>query len=70
MRRRPAALISALLLAATAGCGGPRLIQDYTVRNDQVVFAVQEGTSYSFGDCKRAADGTLSGCDLRPVEFE
>jgi hypothetical protein len=40
------------------------------VRTNEVVFVVQEGSSYSLGDCKRAADGTLSDCKLHEVEFE
>jgi hypothetical protein len=45
-------------------------MQDYTVRSSEVVFVVQEGSSYTLGDCKRAADGTLSDCKLHEVEFQ
>jgi len=45
-------------------------LQDYAVRTNEVVFVVQEGSSYSLGDCKRAADGNLSDCKLHEVEFE
>ncbi len=53
----------------SGGCA-PRLLQDYAVRTDEVVFVVQEGSSYSLGDCKRAPDGNLSDCKLHEVEFE
>jgi len=58
-----------LSLGGLAGCA-PRLIQDYAVRDAELVFVVQEGTSYTLGDCQRAADGTLTNCQLREVEFE
>jgi hypothetical protein len=57
-----------LLLVATSGCG-PRLLQSYAVREGEVVFVVQEGTSYRLGDCKRAPDGQLSGCRTYDVVF-
>ena len=71
MRKRRAAMAALTFLAVgSSGCGGPRLIQAYTVRPGQMVFAVQEGTKYSLGECKRAPDGNLSGCELHQVEFE
>jgi hypothetical protein len=57
------------LSVLSGGCA-PRLLQDYAVRTNEVVFVVQEGSSYSLGDCKRAADGNLSDCKLHEVEFE
>jgi len=46
------------------------LLQDYAVRTNDVVFVVQEGSAYTLGDCKRAADGNLSDCKLHDVEFQ
>jgi hypothetical protein len=57
------------LSVLSGGCA-PRLLQDYAVRTNDVVFVVQEGSSYTLGDCKRAADGTLTDCKLHEVEFE
>jgi hypothetical protein len=46
------------------------VVQDYAVRNGELVFAVQDGTSYQIGDCKRASDGKLTDCKLYDVEFD
>jgi hypothetical protein len=64
------ALAVVMGLSVLSGGCAPRLLQDYAVRTNEVVFVVQEGSSYSLGDCKRAADGTLSECKLHEVEFE
>lgn len=64
------ALAAVMGLSVLSGGCAPRLLQDYSVRTNEVVFVVQEGSSYSLGDCKRAADGTLSDCKLHEVEFE
>jgi hypothetical protein len=48
----------------------PRVVQDYAVRNGEVVFAVQDGNSYQMGDCKRTSDGKLTDCKLYEVEFD
>ncbi len=60
-------MLGAMLLAS--GCA-PRLIQDYEVRQADLVFAVQEGTSYQLGDCQRAQNGQLSNCQVYEVEFK
>lgn len=65
-----AALGAVLGLAVLSGGCAPRLLQDYAVRTNDVVFVVQEGSAYTLGDCKRAADGTLSDCKLHEVEFQ
>jgi len=57
------------LSVLSGGCA-PRLLQDYAIRTNEVVFVVQEGSSYTLGDCKRGADGNLSDCKLHEVEFE
>lgn len=59
-----------LVSALAANSCAPRLIKDYTVREHDVVFAVQEGSGYALGDCKRAPDGKLSECKLYEVEFD
>lgn len=59
----------ALPILGFSGCA-PQLIQDYAVRDDTVVFAVQQGNSYTLGECRRAPDGKLSGCQLYDVEFD
>jgi hypothetical protein len=64
------ALAAVMGLSVLSGGCAPRLLQDYAVRTNEVVFVVQEGSSYSLGDCKRATDGTLSDCKLHEVEFE
>lgn len=64
------ALSAAIGLSVLSGGCAPRLLQDYAVRTNEVVFVVQEGSSYSLGDCKRAPDGNLSDCKLHEVEFE
>lgn len=64
------ALAAVSTLSVLSGGCAPRLMQDYAVRTNEVVFVVQEGSSYTLGDCKRAADGTLSDCKLQEVEFE
>jgi hypothetical protein len=65
-----AALCAVSGLAVLSGGCAPRLLQDYAVRTNDVVFVVQEGSAYTLGDCKRAADGTLSDCKLHEVEFK
>ena len=67
---RATAFAVVLGLSVLSGGCAPRLLQDYAVRTNDVVFVVQEGSSYTLGDCKRAADGTLSDCKLHEVEFE
>ena len=57
------------LSVLSSGCA-PRLLQDYAIRTNDVVFVVQEGSSYTLGDCKRAPDGNLSDCKLHDVEFQ
>ena len=53
-----------------SGCQ-PRLIQDYTVRGDDLVFAVQHGKRYSLGTCKRKLpSGALYDCVDHEVEFD
>jgi hypothetical protein len=64
------AFASVLGLAVLAGGCAPRLLQDYAIRTNDVVFVVQEGKDYTLGDCKRAADGTLSDCKLHEVDFQ
>lgn len=64
------ALASVLGLAVLSGGCAPRLLQDYAIRTNEVVFVVQEGKDYTLGDCKRAADGTLSDCKLHEVDFQ
>lgn len=57
------------LSVLSGGCA-PRLLQDYAIRTNDVVFVVQEGSAYTLGDCKRAPDGNLSDCKLHEVEFQ
>lgn len=64
------ALAAVLGLSVLSGGCAPRLMQDYTVRANDVTFVVQEGSAYTLGDCKRAADGTLSDCKLHEVDFQ
>jgi hypothetical protein len=64
------AIAAVIGLSVLSGGCAPRLLQDYSVRTNEVVFIVQEGKSYSLGDCKRAPDGNLSDCKLHEVEFE
>lgn len=67
---RTGAFAAVLGLAVLSGGCAPRLLQDYAVRTNDVVFVVQEGKSYTLGDCKRGADGTLTDCKLHEVEFQ
>jgi hypothetical protein len=68
---RRAGWIAVLVLAGVfAGGCAPRLIQDYSVRKNDLVFAVQQGSSYQLGDCRRAENGDLSQCRVYEVEFE
>jgi hypothetical protein len=62
--------MAAVVLSVLSGGCAPRLMQDYTVRTNEVVFVVQEGSSYTLGDCTRAADGTLTDCKLHEVDFQ
>lgn len=64
------AFAAVLGLAVLSGGCAPRLLQDYAIRTNDVVFVVQEGSAYTLGDCKRAADGTLSDCKLHEVDFQ
>ncbi len=57
------------LSVLSGGCA-PRLLQDYAIRTNDVVFVVQEGSAYTLGDCKRAPDGNLSDCKLHEVDFQ
>jgi hypothetical protein len=57
-----------LLVLANSGCTHA-LIQSYAIRQGEVVFVVQDGTSYQLGDCKRGPDGQLSGCRTYDVVF-
>ncbi len=67
---RRTVLVVALLSGVGGGCA-PRMIQDYTLRKNELVFAVQRGTSdYSIGVCARDADGNLTNCQRYEVEFE
>jgi hypothetical protein len=68
--RKTGAFALVIGLAGLSGGCAPRLLQDYAVRTNEVVFVVQEGSAYSLGDCKRAADGTLSDCKLHEVDFQ
>jgi hypothetical protein len=63
-----------------SGCA-PRLIQDYSIRQPgaercinqregSFFFAVQEGTAYELGECKRKPTGELFDCKLYDVEFD
>ena len=61
--------MSSALLALVSGCA-PRLIKNYVVRKHDVLFVVQQGTSFEMGDCRRAPDGKLSDCRVREVEFD
>ena len=67
---RTVALAAVLGLAVLSGGCAPRLLQDYAIRTNDVVFVVQEGSAYTLGDCKRAADGNLSDCKLHEVDFQ
>ena len=64
------ALAAVIGLSVLSGGCAPRLMQDYTVRTNEVTFVVQEGSSYTLGDCTRAADGTLTDCKLHEVDFQ
>jgi hypothetical protein len=64
------ALAAVIGLSVLSGGCAPRILQDYTIRTNEVTFVVQQGKSYTLGDCKRAADGNLSDCKLHDVEFE
>lgn len=71
-KRRSARLAAGSLIAgglAASGCA-PRLIQDYAVRKSEVVFVVDQGTSYTLGDCQRAPSGKLTACRTDEVEFQ
>ena len=67
---RTVALAAVLGLAVLSGGCAPRLLQDYAIRTNDVVFVVQEGSAYTLGDCKRAPDGNLSDCKLHEVDFQ
>ncbi len=63
-------MLVVVLLSGVGGCA-PRMIQDYTLRKGELVFAVQRGTNdYSIGVCARDADGNLTNCQRYEVEFE
>lgn len=64
------AIAAGVGLAVLSGGCAPRLLQNYAIRTNDVVFVVQEGSAYTLGDCKRAPDGNLSDCKLHEVDFQ
>jgi hypothetical protein len=63
-----AALVVVMVAFVAGGCA-PRMITEYAPRKNELVFVVQKGSSYTLGDCKRAADGTLTDCKVYEMEF-
>jgi hypothetical protein len=64
------ALLLALGVVGTAACGPRGVIQDYTLRRNELFFAVQQGESYQVGDCRRDEAGQLTMCRLYRVDFK
>jgi hypothetical protein len=57
------------VLLAQGACA-PALIQDYTLRRGELVYAVQQGDQYFIGVCQRNDEGELSNCQRYEVDFD